>query len=359
MKYNVIGLMSGTSLDGLDIALCNFKFVAKKWQFKILKAKTFEYNNVWRQKLSSSSELNAFEFIKLHKIYGKYIGQLINNFLKKNKFKVDLIASHGHTVFHLPNEQINFQIGDAAMIASETGINTVSDFRSLDIALHGQGAPLVPIGDELLFNKYDFCLNLGGFANISFNNKNNDRIAYDICPVNMILNEFAKTKNLDYDKNGELGRKGNISKQLLKELNAIEYYKKNAPKSLGKEWYISVFQKTLKKHKVNFYDKIRTVYEHIATQLAISFENQLANSRVTKSVLITGGGAFNKFLIEILQNKTKANIIIPKKEIVEYKEALIFAFLGILRFENTINSLSSVTGAKYDNCSGIVHLVKL
>ena len=357
MEYNVIGLMSGTSLDGVDIALCNFKFIGENWKFKILKAKTYEYNDAWKQKLTLASEISGFEFIKLHKTYGKYIGQLINNFLKATTIKVDLISSHGHTVFHLPKEQINFQIGDAAMIASETGINTVSDFRSLDIALQGQGAPLVPIGDKLLFNKYDFCLNLGGFANISFSNKNNERIAYDICPANMALNELANTKFLDFDKNGELGRKGKISEKLLKELNAIEYYKKTAPKSLGKEWYTAVFKSITDKHEIDFYDKIRTTYEHIAIQLAKSFNNKTA--KTNRTVLITGGGALNSFLIEILKSKTNANIIIPKKEVVEYKEALIFAFLGILRFRNEINSLTSVTGAKQDNCSGIVHLVKL
>ena len=350
--------MSGTSLDGLDIALCNFKLINKKWQFKILKAKTFEYDKDWENKLKNAAKLNAFDFIKLHKEYGKLTGKLINDFLKETNIKIDLIASHGHTVFHVPKEQINFQIGDAAMIASETGINTVSDFRSLDIALHGQGAPLVPIGDELLFNKYDFCLNLGGFANISFKSKNNKRIAYDICPVNMVFNELAKIKNLDFDKNGELGRKGNISEQLLNELNSIEYYKETAPKSLGKEWYISVFKEKLNKYNLNFYDKIRTVYEHITMQLANSFNAELADIETNRRVLITGGGAFNSFLIEILKLKTNVDIVIPKKEIVEYKEALIFAFLGVLRYQNKTNSLASVTGAKQDNCSGIVHRVK-
>lgn len=357
IEYNVIGLMSGTSLDGLDIALCNFKFINQIWQFKILKAKTYNYTDVWKQKLENATKTSAFEFVKLHKMYGKYTGELINDFLKDVLVKVDLIASHGHTTFHLPKQQINFQIGDAAMIAAETGINTVSDFRTLDIALQGQGAPLVPIGDELLFNEYDFCLNLGGFANISFKNKDNIRVAYDICPANMPLNELAKIKNLDYDKNGELGRKGKISNQLLTELNNIEYYKKTPPKSLGKEWYISVFQSITNKYDLSLYDKIRTIYEHIAIQLANSFETPIFEYKIKKTVLITGGAAFNVFLMELLESKTNTKIIIPKKEIIEYKEALIFAFLGVLRYNNQTNSLASVTGARKNSSSGIVHIV--
>ncbi len=358
MKYNVIGLMSGTSLDGLDIAFCNFTLKNQKWEFNIIEAKTYFYNAGWKNKLINADKLSAFDFIKLHKAYGKYCGEIVNDFLKNINEKIDLIASHGHTIFHLPNEQINFQIGDAAFIAAKTGINTVSDFRTLDIALHGQGAPLVPIGDKVLFSDYDFCLNLGGFANISFNNNNNIRTAFDICPANMPLNELSNIKNLDYDKNGELGKKGKVSKNLLKQLNNIEYYKKKQPKSLGKEWYLSVFQKVLNNCNITFYDKIRTVYEHIAIQITNNFDTEIEINNKSKSVLITGGGAFNNFLIKLIKNKTTANIVIPKKKIVEYKEALIFAFLGVLRYTNSINSLSSVTGAKQDNCGGIVHFIQ-
>ncbi|MBN1252444.1 MAG: anhydro-N-acetylmuramic acid kinase [Bacteroidales bacterium] len=356
-EYNVVGIMSGTSLDGLDIALCNFKLIDNNWQFKILNAKTFEYDEFWKNKLTNASEISAFEFVKLHKEYGNFIAQLINNFLKEIEIKVDLISSHGHTVFHLPELQINFQIGDGAIIAAKTKINTVSDFRTLDIALSGQGAPLVPIGDQLLFNNFDFCLNLGGFANISFNNADNKRVAYDICPVNMVLNEFAKTHNMDFDKDGELGKKGNVLPNLLNQLNNIEYYKKSAPKSLSKEWYISDFKQFINLNKPGFYDNLRTVYEHIAVQISLSFENEIFEKKSIKSVLITGGGTFNNFLIEIIKTKTKAQIFIPEKQIVEYKEALIFAFLGVLRFRNEINSLASVTGAKFDNSSGIINRI--
>ncbi len=347
-SYNVIGIMSGTSLDGLDIVLCNFTF-HKKWNYKILKSETINYTDEWRNNLSNAYNLSGQELIFLHKCYGQYIGQSVLTFLKDTSEKIDFIASHGHTIFHQPERKLSLQIGDGFEIAATTNISTISDFRALDIALGGQGAPLVPIGDELLFSEYDYCINLGGFANISYK-ENNKRLAYDICPANIILNFLANKLGQTFDKNGALGFLGKSNSELLQKLNSIDYYSKKHPKSLGKEWLDTTLMPILEKSEIPLHDKLRTVYEHIAIQIS----NSIENSNKTKT-LITGGGAYNKLLINLIKQKSKIEIIIPDNNIVEFKEALIFAFLGVLRFNNEINCLSSVTGAKKDSSGGIIH----
>ena len=351
-KYNVIGIMSGTSLDGADLVMCSFTNEKGKWSFEILKADTFPYSIEWQNILSNANMLNAYEFVKLHKDYGYYLGELVNNFLLDINIRVDFIASHGHTVFHTPNENITFQIGCGACIAAKANITTISDFRTLDVALNGQGAPLVPIGDELLFSNYDYCINLGGFSNISFNN-NGIRYAFDICPVNIAINYYTKQLNLDFDKDGKIATSGHINTKLFDELNNIEYYKLNYPKSLGREWLYIDFMPMVDKYKLGIENKLRTIYEHIAFQI-----NKLLCIDNKKSVLMTGGGVHNKFLIDLIKN-SNANIdfIIPQKEIIDFKEAIIFAFLGILRYRNETNCLASVTGADKDSCSGVINLI--
>ncbi|MCK4662734.1 MAG: anhydro-N-acetylmuramic acid kinase, partial [Bacteroidales bacterium] len=351
-QYNVIGVMSGTSLDGLDIVLCNFEYKNQKWSFEIIKAETFKYDNTWKNNLSKADLLNSFDFISFHKEYGKYIGSKIIKFIKNCIINIDFIASHGHTIFHQPEKNITFQIGDGAEIAATTSITTISDFRTLDVALGGQGAPLVPIGDKLLFSQYDYCLNLGGFANISYN-IDNKRIAFDICPANIIINYLIKELNLDYDKDGKIAKQGQINSELLNKLNQIDYYRKSYPKSLGKEDLLKTFIPVLEQANINVYDKLRTIYENIAIQIS----NSMPDVENSKSVFITGGGAYNKFLIELLLKKIKNKIIIPEPTLIEYKEALIFAFLGVLRYRNEINCLSSVTGASQDNTGGIINSV--
>ena len=345
----VIGIMSGTSLDGLDIAYCTFSF-NKTWNFQIIESTTISYSDQWKEMLSHAPNLSGIELLKLHKEYGQFIGQCVNDFLQNKDLKVDLIASHGHTVFHQPENKITLQIGDGAEIASQTGITTISDFRSLDVALGGQGAPLVPIGDELLFPEFDYCLNLGGFANISFKSQNK-RIAFDIGPANIILNYLTQKMGHTYDQNGNLGKMGRLNTQLLSALDTLEYYKKPFPKSLGKEWLDQEFIPILNQFHIPINDQLTTVYHHIANQI----------TKVIKSddskLLITGGGAYNTFLIDLIKEKTEATVVIPDKEIIEFKEALIFAFLGVLRFHKQVNCLSSVTGASKDCSGGVIHLI--
>lgn len=338
--------MSGTSLDGLDIAAVEFSFQNQKWDFEIIRAETVSYTKNWTDKLLTAHTLSGEKLIELHAEFGKFTGQRINEFIKRTGFTPELIASHGHTVFHQPEKHFTFQVGNGAAIAAETKITTVADFRTGDVALGGQGAPLVPIGDKLLFSEYDFCLNLGGFANVSFE-KNNQRIAYDNCPVNFVLNYFAEKQGLAFDKNGELGKKGKIDTELLENLNKLNYYALKPPKSLGREWVENEFFKVLDASAFPDADKMRTVYEHIAIQLS-------KISSKSGKLLITGGGAFNTFLIDRIKFHSSLNVVLPNSEIINYKEALIFAFLGVLRIQNKTNCLSSVTGATKDSSVGVV-----
>lgn len=348
-SYLVIGVMSGTSLDGLDIALCEFTY-KNKWEFIIHKSETIHYSNLWKERLSQANTLSGIDLLKLDKEYGRFIGTSINSFLNNTNHKINFIASHGHTVFHQAEKGLTLQIGAGSEIASTTSINTIYDFRSLDVALGGQGAPLVPIGDELLFSEYDYCLNIGGFANISFKEKNK-RLAYDICPANIILNSLAQKLNHEFDKDGKLGQSGNINNVLLKKLNNINYYHLPYPKSLGKEWLDDIFTPILNSSNIPILDQITTLYEHIANQITKTLD-----TNNTSKILISGGGAYNKYLIERIKQKTNTQIIIPKPQIIEFKEALIFAFLGLLRFNGKINTLASVTGAKKDSSGGTILL---
>lgn len=348
-EFLVVGLMSGTSLDGVDIALCKFYFDGEKWIYYIEKAKTVPYSAEWKKNIVDAELITGLELIRLHKKYGLYLGEVVLNFLKGSAIKPDFISSHGHTIFHQPEQHYTFQLGDGAYIAAKAGITTISDFRNLDVALGGQGAPLVPIGDRILFGQYNQCLNLGGFANISYET-NGTRTAFDICPVNILLNHLSnKYYAVEYDKNGEIGRLGNINPSLLEELNELEFYSQKPPKSLGKEWVLSKVLPLFERLEISPADKIRTAYENIAFQLS-----KTMNSGPGEKVLLTGGGTYNTFLLDLTRGYTSKELIIPDGRIIDYKEALVFAFLGVLRFLNLPNCLSSVTGATADNSGGTI-----
>lgn len=351
-EWDGIGVMSGTSLDGIDLAWCHFcRQEDGRWDYRIDKATTVPYPEVFRQRLANAQELSALEYVKLNNDVADVFAEAINSWLGDGP-RPDFIASHGHTVFHQPGIGLTTQIGNGAVIAARTKILTICDFRTKDVALHGQGAPLVPIGDELLFGEYDACLNLGGFSNISYR-IDNKRIAYDISPCNMALNAIANRAGLPYDKDGQLSRNGNIIPELLQKLNNLDYYHQNPPKSLGKEWYETVFYPVLEPFWANIAitDIARTVVEHIAMQIVANVPE------TAQTLLITGGGAHHDFLIQQIQNQRETlKTIVPDPLIIDYKEALIFAFLGLLRLEGENNCLRSVTGAKEDCCGGCVYL---
>ncbi len=345
-KTHIIGLMSGTSLDGVDIIYVSFNV---NYKFDIIHADTLPYSDKWKQKLQNAFNQSEPEIKKLDIEYGKFLGELINNFVSKNSIdKIDFIASHGHTIFHKPEEGYTLQIGDGKTIAAITNQKVVCDFRTQDVKLGGQGAPLVPIGDQLLFAEYGYCLNLGGFANISFE-KENKRIAFDICPVNIVMNHYVNQLGLEYDDGGKLASKGNINSELLGELNQLPFYKDSVPKSLGYEFVVSEIFPLIDIYNLSVKDILRTFIAHTVFQIS---------KKITSSgkLLITGGGAFNSFMIAELEKVTLAEVVIPSTIIINYKEALIFAFLGLLRMENRVNCLQSVTGAKKDHSSGVIYI---
>ena len=345
-SYSAIGLMSGTSLDGLDI--CYVKFSkSENWNFEILAAETISYDENWKLKLQNTPKLSTEDLLALDKEFGFFLGEKTQEFiLKQNISELDVIASHGHTVFHQPHRKFTLQIGDGRAIKIITNKTVVYDFRSQDVLMGGNGAPLVPIGDELLFSEFDACLNLGGFSNISLK-KNEERIAFDISPVNVVLNFFAEKLGKNYDENGDFAKNGNINLAILEQLNALDFYKKQHPKSLGIEFVNAEIFPLLKAETPE--NVLATFTEHIAIQISKVFnENQL------KKVLVTGGGAFNAYLIEKLKEKTTSEIIIPDEKIINFKEALIFALMGVLRLNNEVNVLCSATGSSANHSSGII-----
>jgi anhydro-N-acetylmuramic acid kinase len=339
----VLGLMSGTSLDGLDLALVRFLDGGKK--YKLLSAYTHSYSQEWISLLRDARKLSKNELSSLHINFGDLLGQLAVVFLE-GKEKPDLISSHGHTIFHQPNQGITLQIGDLDRISVTTGIKTVGDFRRLDVLKGGQGAPLVPVGDDLLFSEYDYCINLGGISNYStlYENK---RIAKDISPCNIVSNIFSSELGVEYDKNGEFGKRGNIKADLLQKLETWSYYTKG--QSLGIEDIERGFIPMFNDFELSIEDKLRTFYEHIAKRIG----NYLVGGE-SKKALFTGGGVKNLFLMNCIEKYSDCNIIVPSNEIIDFKEAIVFGLLGYLRINNKTNVLSSVTGASSDSCSGKV-----
>lgn len=339
--------MSGTSLDGIDLAYMTFE-IGDNWSFQFLHTETCAYSEQWKETLSNLINLDEASLEAVNKDYTAYLGGVINNFIDKYQLKtIDAICSHGHTALHQPTQKLTYQIGNLPFLSKLIAHTTVCDFRVQDVAYNGEGAPLVPIGDRLLFSDYDFCVNLGGFANISYECEGT-RIAYDICPVNIVMNRFAEQLGFDYDKGGAIAKSGNVNIKLLDFWNSLDYYKQLPPKSLGLEWTeIHIFT-VLRDFKISEADILRTFVEHIAIQIAQSFNS---NSQV----LFTGGGTFNTFLLDRIRAQKQFDVIVPTNQIIEYKEALIFGLLGVLKLRGEVNCLSSVTGADCDHSSGAIY----
>ena len=347
-SYHIIGVMSGTSLDGVDLCYVNFSF-NNKWNYKIFNAITYNYTDQWRKRLLNSINLSKADLHNLDVDYTNLLSLYIKDFISQfNIDRIDSISSHGHTVLHQPHKKITYQIGNLPSLSKNLNINVVCDFRTQDVDLGGQGAPLVPIGDQLLFPDYKYCLNLGGFANISYKS-DNEIIAFDVCPVNTVLNYYTRAVGHDFDIDGSIANTGKIVPKLLDELNSIEYYSKFNPKSLGIEWVIKMIYNIIDKYNIQVPDILRTYSEHIAIQT----QNAIKNNAST--ILITGGGVRNKFLIELITNRLDNHINIPDDILIDFKEALIFGFLGVLKLRGEINILKSVTGANKDHSSGMIY----
>lgn len=354
-NWYVIGLMSGTSLDGVDLAYVKIDR-NNGYDFEILQTKSVHYSEIWKNKLKDAFGFSGEKLTKIDAEYGVFLGQLVLGFITEFEIKnLDFIASHGHTIFHDPDQNYTLQIGSGAHLAAITKSKVVCDFRTQDVALGGQGAPLVPIGDQLLFSDYDFCLNIGGFANISFQN-GSERAAFDICPANIVLNHFTRLEGMEYDDKGKLASMGKVHEPLLNELNALSFYALERPKSLGYEFVVEVILPMIDSYDLSSNDILRTFIEHIAVQISNEINDVSKSLRIKAGkVLITGGGAFNDFLISRIRDLSEVPIVIPSRELIEFKEALIFAFLGALKDQGEVNCLSSVTGAEKDHSSGVVY----
>jgi anhydro-N-acetylmuramic acid kinase len=358
MQYNVIGLMSGSSLDGLDIAFVQFEESAGKWQYDLQASACIPYSAEWRNNLSALDGISAKEYLLLHTGYGHYLGHCVNDFLEEKDlaYRVQLIASHGHTAFHLPDRQMTAQLGDGASIAAMTGIRTITDFRSVDVALGGQGAPIVPIGEKLLFPEYDLFLNIGGIANLSAKSEN--FVGFDVCPANRILNLLSADTVKGFDENGMLASEGRLDEDLLRRLHAFAYYQLPHPKSLSNEFGLKEIYPIIKNANISRQDALYTYVQHITDQISNALflvHKGMAGSDKLR-LLITGGGAHNQFLIKKIKEAVSGSIecFIPSDKLIDYKEALIIALMGALRWREDINVMQSVTGASKDSINGAV-----
>ena len=367
MVYRAIGLMSGSSLDGLDVAFVQFEESRGKWQYNILAAECLPYTNEWQQQLKHAIDLNALEYMRLHTVYGHYIGQQVNGFIDKYELhhQVQLIASHGHTTFHEPANGMTGQLGDGAAIAAETGINVVSDLRAMDIALGGQGAPIVPMGEKLLLSEYPFLLNLGGIANISATleptapGDDSRFVAFDICPANRVMNMFTAAIGLPYDDGGKIAASGFVRDEVLAVLNQQDFYKMPYPKSLANDFGTDIIYPIIKNANLPIPDALRTMVEHITIQTTRSLGKLLQKTTLNgpAKLLVTGGGAFNNFLISRLQSSLAPlgiEVVVPDVMLINFKEALVMALLGVLRWREENTTLQTVTGASRNSIGGAV-----
>jgi anhydro-N-acetylmuramic acid kinase len=344
----IVGLMSGTSLDGLDVALCEFSMSKEQLEYHIIKAETLDYPREIKDRLSCCGNFGLTAFLDFHRKYGYWLGNTVRDFLDRHQLKADYIGSHGHTVFHEPQVGRNFQLGEASAIAAAAGMPVVSDFRSLDVCLGGQGAPLVPIGDELLFSAYGYRINLGGFCNVSLK-RGDHLLAWDIGPFNLAMNYLAAQMGLEYDEDGRIASTGKVDKALVAELNGLPYYQLDPPKSLGREWFEREFIPRMEKYTLSTADKLASFSEHIAYQITMQCKGAEKDN-----LLITGGGAYNLDFLSRLRRMIHLEVIVPDANLVNYKEALIFALLAYLRIHEQVNTYRSVSGAKQNSCGGSI-----
>ncbi|MBX3254354.1 MAG: anhydro-N-acetylmuramic acid kinase [Chitinophagaceae bacterium] len=364
MIYRAIGLMSGSSLDGLDIAYVQFHENAGKWEFDIKAAECYEYTSYWKHKLESSIQLNALNYQLLDVEFGHFTGEKVSEFINKHQlhYQVQLVASHGHTTFHLPEQKLTSQLGNGAAIAAHTGLPVITDIRAMDVALGGQGAPMVPVGDKLLFGDFDFCLNIGGIANVSYH-KEDEYISFDVCPANRVLNLLANEAGYAFDDGGQMAESGSLNTSLLHALNSLDYYKQSFPKSLANSFGNDVVYSIIKDMPgYNIFDALQTYTEHIAEQVknaVLTINEKMSDplSPASRKMLVTGGGTFNTCLVTKLRrhlDPLHIELVVPDEKTVQYKEALIMALIGVLRWREENNSIASVTGATRSSIGGAI-----
>jgi anhydro-N-acetylmuramic acid kinase len=362
---HAIGLMSGSSLDGLDMAFCRFELEEELENpltgWSLLGARTTPFSTEWQERLRRAPESGGLALMQTHADFGHYMGRLLQPFLSAAEKRVDLIASHGHTVFHYPGRRMTCQIGDGAALAAVTGITVIDNFRALDVALGGQGAPLAPLADRMLFPGYDFYLNLGGIANLSA--RVEDRfVAFDVSGANQVLNALVAPLGLPFDENGRIAAAGRLKEGLLREAEALDFFQRSYPKSLGNDWVQEKLLPLFQSADLPPADKLHTMCIHLARQIAAGIAAILAREgfrRPAYRLFITGGGAHNRFLVECIRAECEKicslAIVIPEPDVISYKEAALMALMGVLRLFQIPNCLSSVTGARHDAIGGAIH----
>ncbi len=350
------GVMSGTSLDGMDMVLAEFEKVADTWSFRVLCAKGTTYPKDLSERMHKARFLSAEELAFLEHDLSLFWAEHLNVFLSEAKEDCALIAVHGQTVFHQPEKKLTLQLADLGLIASHTGFPVVGDFRRADLALGGQGAPLVPMGDRYLFGEMAACLNLGGFANVSYF-ENKQHLAKDLTVANHLLNLLASELGMEFDMDGRLAAMGQVHQEVLSGLQRLEYFGLSGPKSLGYEWFDAEFLPLWNKltAQLSLEDRMRTACAHIAERVASAL------SAVQGKLLVTGGGAFNRVLMLEIEKTLPKGLSIKSLSSEEqcyiaFKEALVFAFLGVLRFRGENNIIAGITGASRDHCAGLIAL---
>lgn len=359
-RYRIIGVMSGSSLDGLDVAFCELSDDGGSWSYTINQAETIPFPPKWKLRLEKLVLQNAVTYIKTHTFLGHYMGEVIKDFIDRHGIadQVDFIASHGQTIFHQPDNHFTSQIGDGAAIAAKTGFPVICDFRTTDVALNGQGTPIAPAANKYLFPQYKYFLNLGGIANIAVNT-GDKYVAFDVVPSNFMMNELAGRLGKEFDEDGNAARTGKVNADLLEELNNSWYYGKEYPKSLSGGWINKVMGPVMKKYRIPVEDKLRTLCELIGIQLANAFKmvEQTEGIQIStgETLYVTGGGAYNKFLIECIEAHVPLKVLVPDSQTVAFKEAALMALMGALRVTNQVNCFSSVTGADQDTIGGCIY----
>jgi len=339
--------MSGTSLDGLDLCLTRFWSKKKQWKYEIVEAATLQYSDSWLERLIQAPDSTAEELHLSDREFGHYLGALSKQFLQSHREEADLIASHGHTIFHQPEQKMSVQIGHGAFIAASSGIDVVSDFRANDTAYGGEGAPLVPLAEKWLFKSHKSFLNVGGIANLSVHADDGQVLGFDVCPANQVLNWISRRFfDKEYDDYGKLAAKGKLIPELLKSLNQLDFYDKAPPRSLGRE-FVEMKILPLLENYSDGKNLLHTYTQHMVYQIATC----IAEFRAEPPVFLSGGGVHNHFFIESLK-ETGVKVFLADDKLIDFKEALCFSLLGLLRMHALPNSLASVSGASKDSVGG-------
>ena len=357
-RWHGIGMMSGTSLDGVDLAYCEFSLDDGEWSYRLLRAETIPLSEKWKARLAHLDQVDARTYARTHVYWGRELGLMARFFISRYGLDPQFVACHGQTIFHEPDKNYTAQIGDGETMVAFLNCPLVTNLRNKDVALGGQGAPLVPFGERMLWPEAKWFLNLGGIANLSRISANGDSLAYDVTAANMALNWLAR--NLDppryFDRDGEVAASGSLDPELLARLNGLPYFDAPPPKSLGTEWFEAAVLPLLRDDSIPVADRMHTYVHHLTGQVARDMERFGAQGG---ALLVTGGGAHNTFLMQELRTAlSPLGVEVPhlEAEVIDQKEAIVFAFLGLQVLLGQTNTLAGVTGASQTVTGGSIHL---